>query len=77
MYFQFLFLYPFSILHWETLDRFCVGTSDEIEKRLEKYNTKTHGAKSYTAMGVSVEIFNLIEDLRIKKAYEVERHHPK
>ncbi|MBK9320529.1 MAG: GIY-YIG nuclease family protein [Bacteroidetes bacterium] len=61
------------ILYSVKLDRFYIGTTDNIEKRIIEHNSGKYD-DSYTLRGVPWEMFLQIDGLSSKQAYQIEGH---
>ena len=65
-------MYFVYILHSLKLDKYYVGTTDDIEKRLTEHNSSIY-IGSYTAKGVPWELVLKYSCLESDKAYKLER----
>ena len=60
------------ILFSESLNRFYIGTTDDVNKRLHEHNTG-HYDNSFTIKGIPWSLFHVIECMNSKQAFELER----
>ena len=61
------------ILYSVKLDRFYIGTTDNIERRIIEHNSGKYD-DSYTLRGVPWDLFLLIDGLSSKQAFQIEAH---
>ena len=61
------------ILYSLKLDRYYIGTTEDVTKRLDQHNNNKY-ADAFTSRGIPWIIYLTIADLSSEKAYELERH---
>ncbi len=66
-------MYSVYILYSPALNKYYVGTTDNIANRLIEHNTKFH-IGAFTNRGIPWELFFSIEELSSKQAFSIERH---
>ena len=64
--------YSVYILYSSKLDRFYIGTTDDIPNRLIEHNNE-HYKGSFTSRGVPWVLYLSIDGLSSEKAYKIER----
>ena len=69
----FLFMYCVYILFSFKLDRFYIGTTDNIDSRLAEHNNSEY-PDAFTTRGIPWELFLIIENLTSSQAYAIEKH---
>jgi putative endonuclease len=65
--------YCVYILFSVKLYRFYIGTTDNVEQRMEEHNNQLH-ENAFTSKGIPWEIFLVIDKLSSKQAYAIEKH---
>ena len=65
--------YLVYILYSYKLNRYYIGTTDDIDVRLKQHNSMEY-SDSFTTKGIPWERFLMIEDLTSKQAYAIEKH---
>lgn len=65
-------MYYVYIIYSEKLDRYYVGTTDNIEKRLIEHNTDFY-KNSFTSRGIPWELKLKFQSQSSEKAYKLER----
>lgn len=66
-------MFSVYILYSEKLDRFYIGTTDNIEHRLNEHNSELK-PEAFTLRGRPWTVFLVIENLESKQAYLIEQH---
>jgi len=61
------------ILYSEKLNRFYIGSTDNVQKRISEHNSATY-ADAFTSRGIPWNQFLTIDDLESHQAYAIERH---
>lgn len=61
------------ILFSNKLNRFYIGTTDDVEKRLIEHNY-AHYPQAYTVRGIPWSLFFTIENLSSSQAFQIEKH---
>jgi putative endonuclease len=64
--------YSVYILFSQKLNRFYVGTTDDVERRLQEHNEGTY-KDAFTSKGIPWVIFLTIDQLNSGQAYQIER----
>ena len=60
------------ILHSERLNKFYIGTTDDVQRRLEEHNSSAY-KDSFTTKGRPWILFLAIEGLSSEQAYKIEK----
>ena len=66
-------MYSVYILYSPSLNKYYVGTTDNIPNRVHEHNSKFH-LGAFTNRGIPWKLFFSIEQLSSKQAYSIERH---
>ena len=66
-------MYLVYVIYSAKLNRYYIGTTDNIERRLQEHNDGVY-KDSFTCRGVPWEIYLVIEDLESKQAYDIESY---
>jgi len=61
------------ILYSSVLDRYYIGSTQDVNRRLEEHNSVKY-SDSFTRRGVPWVLFHTIEGLSSGAAYEIEKH---
>ena len=61
------------ILYSSKLNRYYIGTTDDVQVRLEEHNNIKY-TNSYTSRGIPWVLHLSIDHLSSEKAYQLERH---
>jgi putative endonuclease len=65
--------YSVYILYSTKLDRFYIGTTDDVPNRLLEHNN-LHYKNAFTSRGVPWVLYLSIDELSSEKAYFIEQH---
>jgi putative endonuclease len=65
-------MYFIYIIYSKKLDRFYVGTTDDVEKRLDEHNSGFYN-EAFTVKGIPWELSLSFECESSRKAYELEK----
>ena len=65
--------YSVYILYSEKLDRFYIGTTDDVDRRISEHNTG-HYEDSFTSKGQPWKLILVIDTLTSAQAYSIEAH---
>ena len=66
-------MYFVYILWSNKLKRFYIGTTDNVEARLNEHNTAFY-VDSFSVKGIPWKLFYLIECSNSQQAYKIEKH---
>jgi putative endonuclease len=66
-------MYSVYVIYSAKLNRYYIGTTNNVERRLEEHNTGIY-KNSFTGRGVPWELYLVIEDLESKQAYAIEAY---
>ena len=66
-------LYYVYILFSKKLNRFYVGTTDNVDERLKEHNDAAY-EKAFTIKGIPWQLFLIIDCSSSKQAYSIEEH---
>jgi putative endonuclease len=72
-YFNTLMIYSVYILYSFKLNRFYIGTSDDVQRRLLEHNNASF-KDAFTSKGIPWILFLTIDGLSSESAYRIERH---
>jgi putative endonuclease len=61
------------ILHSVKLNRFYIGTTDNVSRRLEEHNSGFY-KDAFSVKGIPWSMFLTIQDLHSKQALDIEKH---
>ena len=69
----FIFMYCVYILYSAKLNRFYIGTTNDLTRRMEEHNSGIN-ANSFTYRGIPWELYYVIEFLESHQAYAIEAY---
>jgi putative endonuclease len=66
-------MFSVYILKSEKLNRFYIGTTDDVQRRIIEHNSQTF-KNAFTSRGVPWVLILSIDNLSSDQAYKIERH---
>lgn len=61
------------ILYSEKLNRFYIGTTNDVDRRLAEHNNAAY-LDSFTTRGIPWQAYLIIDNLHSKQAYDIEQY---